>query len=91
VTVDVHDDGARRPGRPEAGTAGHGLTGMRERVAVYGGTVSAGPDPAGGWRIHAHLPMTIGTPGRTRSGACPAAYDDRGGRADGAAVSGRAR
>jgi signal transduction histidine kinase len=91
VTVDVHDDGACRPGRPEAGTAGHGLTGMRERVAVYGGTVSAGPDPAGGWRIHAHLPMTIGTPGRTRSGASPAAYDDRGGRADGAAVSGRAR
>ncbi|MEN3360398.1 MAG: hypothetical protein V7637_4380 [Mycobacteriales bacterium] len=62
VTVDVHDDGARRPGRPEAGTAGHGLTGMRERAAVYGGRVSAGPDLAGGWRIHAHLPMTIGTP-----------------------------
>jgi signal transduction histidine kinase len=63
VTVDVRDDGARRRGRPgtglEAGswTAGHGLTGMRERAAVYGGAVSAGSDQAGGWHIHARLPM----------------------------------
>jgi signal transduction histidine kinase len=87
VTVDVRDDGACRPVRPEAGTAGHGLIGMRERAAVYGGTVSAGPDPIGGWRIHAHLPLTIGT----RTGTSPAAYDDRGGPVGGAAVSGRAR
>ena len=58
VTVDVHDDGAAG----KVGTIGHGLTGMRERAAVYGGTVSAGPDPAGGWRIHAHLPMAAATP-----------------------------
>ncbi|MEP7024392.1 MAG: histidine kinase [Actinomycetota bacterium] len=62
VTVDVHDDGARRSVRPEARTAGHGLTGMRERAAVYGGAVSAGPAPTGGWHIHAHLPMTASTP-----------------------------
>jgi signal transduction histidine kinase len=54
VTVDVDDDGAVRPA---AGTAGHGLTGMRERAAVYEGTVTAGPDPAGGWRGRAHLPV----------------------------------
>jgi signal transduction histidine kinase len=53
VTVDVHDDGGRRP----AGPPGHGLTGMRERAAVYDGAVSAGPDPAGGWRVHARLPL----------------------------------
>jgi signal transduction histidine kinase len=58
VTVDVHDDGARRHVRPAGRTtAGHGLTGMRERAAVYGGVVSAGPGPAGGWHIHARLPV----------------------------------
>jgi signal transduction histidine kinase len=74
VTVDVHDDGARRAAGPPApaagpgpagpglaghGLAGHGLTGMRERAAVYDGAVSAGPDPAGGWRVHARLPLAV--------------------------------
>jgi signal transduction histidine kinase len=67
VTVDVQDDGAGL-GRPEVGTAGHGLTGMRERAAVYGGAVSAGPGPAGGWQICARLPMTTG-PGTPASEA----------------------
>jgi signal transduction histidine kinase len=62
VTVDVRDDGARGQVPREARTDGHGLTGMRERAAVYGGAVSAGPAPAGGWHIHAHLPMTASTP-----------------------------
>lgn len=56
VTVDIRDDGARTTGATAEGI-GHGVIGMRERAAVYGGTVDAGPDSAGGWRIHAHLPV----------------------------------
>ena len=52
--VVVTDDGGHRPGPPPAG-AGHGLTGMAERAAPYDGDVSAGPVPAGGWRVHARL------------------------------------
>ena len=36
---------------------GHGLTGMRERVALLGGTLSAGPTPAGGFVVSAVLPL----------------------------------
>jgi signal transduction histidine kinase len=51
--VEITDDGGDRvtaPARP-----GHGLTGMTERAASYGGRVEAGPDAARGWRVHAHL------------------------------------
>jgi signal transduction histidine kinase len=36
---------------------GHGLTGMRERVALLGGSLSAGPAPGGGFVVSARLPM----------------------------------
>lgn len=52
--VDVRDDGARR-----AGPAGHGsgIPGMRERAALVGGRLEAGPSADGlGWRVHAVLP-----------------------------------
>jgi signal transduction histidine kinase len=59
VALEVTDDGrprARPVGAPEAGPAtGHGITGMRERAAVFGGEVSAGPGPGGGWRVHTLL------------------------------------
>ena len=46
------------PAGPANGPAGvgHGLTGMRERAALLGGTLSAGPDPRGGYRVTATLP-----------------------------------
>jgi signal transduction histidine kinase len=72
VSVRVRDDGARQAVPPAAaagGTAGHGLTGMRERAAVYGGTVSAGPDPAGGWRLDARLPFPASTSASTPASA----------------------
>ncbi|HWN61630.1 MAG TPA: ATP-binding protein, partial [Streptosporangiaceae bacterium] len=38
--------------------AGHGLTGMRERVGMYGGELSALPLPGGGFRVAARFPLT---------------------------------
>jgi signal transduction histidine kinase len=47
---------AHRPARP--GPPGHGVIGMRERAALYGGTVTAGPTPDGGWCVQADLDLT---------------------------------
>jgi signal transduction histidine kinase len=59
VALEVTDDGrprARPVGAAEAeSSAGHGVTGMRERAAVFGGEVSAGPGPDGGWRVRTML------------------------------------
>ncbi len=38
-------------------SGGHGLVGMRERVAVFGGSLHAGPTPEGGFRVSAQLPL----------------------------------
>jgi signal transduction histidine kinase len=53
IETEISDDG-RAPGTPDAGD-GHGITGMRERAAAYGGTVTAGPCPGGGWLVRARL------------------------------------
>jgi signal transduction histidine kinase len=81
VVLEVTDDG--RPGAvPAAGEPagprgpGHGIAGMRERAAVFGGQVSAGPRPGGGWRVR-----TVLRPGGTPAGGETAT------RPDGAGIS----
>ncbi|MEV8034282.1 sensor histidine kinase [Streptomyces sp. NPDC086182] len=58
--IDVHDTGpgtATARSRPHD-DEGHGIPGMRERAALYNGTVVAGPDPDGGWTMRATLDLT---------------------------------
>ena len=56
LDIDVRDDG-RGNGSTNGDGAGHGLIGMRERVALYGGTLQTGPAEGGGFQVHAHLPL----------------------------------
>ncbi|MFF4253683.1 sensor histidine kinase [Streptomyces sp. NPDC001663] len=56
LDVEVTDTGG--PPGPAAATGnGRGLIGLRERLAVYGGTLRTGPRPLGGYRVHALIPL----------------------------------
>jgi signal transduction histidine kinase len=65
LQVEVVDDGR---GAAPPGEAGRGLAGMRERVAIYGGTLSTSSPPDGGYRVDARIPLK-GRPARTTSAA----------------------
>lgn len=58
VLVEVEDDG-RSTSLPETTEIGYGLAGMRERVALFGGTMTSGPKAGGGFRVRAELRVEL--------------------------------
>lgn len=54
LAVEVRDDGR---GAATNGNPGHGLVGMRERVAMLGGSIDTGPANGGGFRVRATIPV----------------------------------
>jgi signal transduction histidine kinase len=56
IEIEVRDNG-RGALAGHGNGSGHGLMGMRERAALLGGTLDAGPVAGGGFRVHARLPL----------------------------------
>ncbi|GLW56333.1 sensor histidine kinase [Kitasatospora phosalacinea] len=68
LRLTVEDDGPAAGGPQGAGDGtGHGMIGMHERARAAGGTLTAGPRPRRGFRVHAELPL----PGGGRQGCRP--------------------
>jgi signal transduction histidine kinase len=62
VDLEIVDNGhGPDNGLPDGVVGGHGITGMRERAAVFGGDILAGPRPGGGWQVHTTLHITPAT------------------------------
>jgi signal transduction histidine kinase len=59
LVVEVGNEAPAAPG--EAGASGFGLSGMRERVAMFAGRLEAGPDEHGGYRLRVVLPVPAST------------------------------
>ncbi len=57
ISIVIVDDGLGAAASPATQGAGHGLMGMRERVEIYSGTLNCGPNPGGGFRVEATLPI----------------------------------
>jgi signal transduction histidine kinase len=58
LDLEIVDNGAGHAANGNGnGAAGHGLVGMRERVALFDGRLDTGARPDGGYRVHARLPL----------------------------------
>ena len=66
LTVEVTDDGRGTGAAAADGEAGHGLVGLRERAALYGGDVSLVTAPTGGVTLRAVLPLAAVRTGGAR-------------------------
>ena len=64
LEVEVVDDGRGAASDLDSIGGGHGLVGMRERVELYGGSLSTGPRSGGGFRVTARLPYRAGAVAR---------------------------
>jgi signal transduction histidine kinase len=57
LELEITDDGRGVSGPAWGDQRGRGLIGMRERVVLFGGELSVGPRPQGGFRVYARLPL----------------------------------
>ena len=57
ITIEVSDDGRGAGAATPTGGSGRGLIGMRERAALFGGSLDARPDAQGGFRVRVRLPL----------------------------------
>lgn len=57
LAIEVADDGGGHPAERPLPGGGHGLVGMRERVALFGGSLEASPSGAGGFAVRVRLPL----------------------------------
>jgi signal transduction histidine kinase len=60
LELEVVDQGPPQNDAKRDASAGHGLAGMRERAAMHGGTLEAGPGPDRGYLVRALLPLRAG-------------------------------
>ena len=70
LEIEIVDDGQGTD--PDSDGQGHGLTGMHERMSVFGGTLHAGPLPGRGYRVRAVVPLD----GTLRGGETTPAHPD---------------